>query len=205
MNIVVAGVGKAGHALVRQLDAEGHDVTVIESKSQVLEQTPDYLDVVGLQGSGTDVDVLREARAAKANLVIAATSTDETDIVICLLGRGLKEVMIAGGSRIAAYLATRLLDINIAVKIIEKNPDKALDLALRFPDVTVICRDGTDQATLLSENLDGMDGFVSLTDNDEENVIISMFAEQQGVEHVVPKVNRVELGFLLENRASPMP
>ena len=50
-----------------------------------------------------------------------------------------------------------------------------------------------------------MDGFVSLTDNDEENVIISMFAEQQGVEHVVPKVNRVELGFLLENRASPMP
>ena len=203
MNIVVAGVGKAGHALVRQLDAEGHDVTVIESKSQVLEQTPDYLDVVGLQGSGTDVDVLREARAAKANLVIAATSTDETNIVICLLGRGLKE--IAGGSRIAAYLATRLLDINIAVKIIEKNPDKALDLALRFPDVTVICRDGTDQATLLSENLDGMDGFVSLTDNDEENVIISMFAEQQGVEHVVPKVNRVELGFLLENRASPMP
>lgn len=205
MNIVVAGVGKAGHALVRQLDAEGHDVTVIESKSQVLEQTPDYLDVVGLQGSGTDVDVLREARAAKANLVIAATSTDETNIVICLLGRGLKEVMIAGGSRIAAYLATRLLDMNIAVKIIEKNPDEALDLALRFPDVTVICGDGTDQATLLSENLDGMDGFVSLTDNDEENVIISMFAEQQGVEHVVPKVNRVELGFLLENRASPMP
>jgi trk system potassium uptake protein TrkA len=181
MNIVVAGVGKAGHALVRQLD------------------------VVGLQGSGTDVDVLREARAAKANLVIAATSTDETDIVICLLGRGLKEVMIAGGSRIAAYLATRLLDMNIAVKIIKKNPDEALDLALRFPDVTVICGDGTDQATLLSENLDGMDGFVSLTDNDEENVIISMFAEQQGVEHVVPKVNRVELGFLLENRASPMP
>ncbi|WP_304415673.1 NAD-binding protein, partial [Faecalibaculum rodentium] len=89
MNIVVAGVGKAGHALVRQLDAEGHDVTVIESKSQVLEQTPDYLDVIGLQGSGTDVDVLREAGAAKANLVIAATSTDEPDIVICLLGRGL--------------------------------------------------------------------------------------------------------------------
>ncbi|WP_276925009.1 NAD-binding protein [Faecalibaculum rodentium] len=113
--------------------------------------------------------------------------------------------MIAGGSRIAAYLATRLLDMNIAVKIIEKNLDKALDHALRFPDVPVICGDGTDQATLLSENLDGMDGFVSLTDNDEENVIISMFAEQQGVEHVVPKVNRVELGFLLENRASPMP
>ena len=205
MNIVVAEVGKAGHALVRQLDAEGHDVTVIESKSQVLEQTPDYLDVVGLQGSGTDVDVLREARAVKANLVIAATSTDETNIVICLLGRGLKEVMIVGGLRIAAYLATRLLDMNIAVKIIEKNLDKALDHALRFPDVTVICGDGTDQATLLSENLDGMDGFVSLTDNDEENVIISMFAEQQSVEHVVPKVNRVELGFLLENRASPMP
>ena len=43
-----------------------------------------------------------------------------------------------------------------------------------------------------------MDGFVALTDNDEENVIISMFASNLGVQNVLPKVNRVSLGFLLE-------
>lgn len=87
MNIVVVGVGKVGHALVRQLDAEGHDVTVIENKAQVLEHTLNYLDVVGVQGSGTDVDILREAGVPRADLVIAATSTDETNIVTCLLSR----------------------------------------------------------------------------------------------------------------------
>ena len=43
-----------------------------------------------------------------------------------------------------------------------------------------------------------MDAFIALTDNDEENVIISMFAQSHGVTHVLPKVNRVSLGFLLE-------
>ncbi len=43
-----------------------------------------------------------------------------------------------------------------------------------------------------------MDAFIALTDNDEENVIISMFAQNHGVTHVLPKVNRVSLGFLLD-------
>lgn len=106
--------------------------------------------------------------------------------------------MIVGGGRITYYLTLMLLDLGIDVTIIEKNPEKCLNLVERFPNVTVIEGDGTDQELLLSENLEAMDAFIALTDNDEENVIISMFANAKGIEHVIPKVNRVELGFILE-------
>ena len=67
----------------------------------------------------------------------------------------------------------------------------------KFPQATVIHGDGTDQELLLSESLKEMDAFIALTENDEENVIISMFSQIHGVTHVLPKVNRVSLGFLL--------
>lgn len=112
--------------------------------------------------------------------------------------RNFNEIMIVGGGRITFYLTSMMLSMGIRVKIIEKNPDKCRTLALNFPDANVICGDGTDQEFLLSENLTTMDAFVALTDNDEENVIISMFASSQGVERVMPKVNRMSLDFLLE-------
>ena len=83
-------------------------------------------------------------------------------------------------------------------KIIELNKEKCINLVEKFPQATVIHGDGTDHELLLSESLEEMDAFIALTDNDEENVIISMFAQSHGVTHVLPKVNRVSLGFLLE-------
>lgn len=338
MNIVIIGDGKVGFALATQLDHEGHNVTVIDNKASVLEKTINSLDVVGVLGNGATPETLKEAGAQHADVVIAATSKDEINIISCLLARKLgarhtiarirspeyvgslnmvkeelglsleinpelvaareirrslrftssirtqsfaktrleiaeikifensplagrkvidianmyrqsvlfciveregellipngttvirkgdkvaltgrtkelqsffnelrilkndkiKDVMIVGGGRITYYLTSMLLDLGIDVTIIEKDGEKCLALVEKFPRVTIIHGDGTDHELLLSENLENMDAFIALTDNDEENVKISMFANSKGIEHVIPKVNRVELGFILE-------
>ena len=115
-----------------------------------------------------------------------------------LSDRTVNEVMIVGGGRITYYLTNMLLELGMDVKIIEINKDKCVNLVEKFPQATVIHGDGTDHELLLSESLEEMDAFIALTDNDEENVIISMFAQSHGVTHVLPKVNRVSLGFLLD-------
>lgn len=115
-----------------------------------------------------------------------------------LKDKKVEEVMIVGGGRISFYLIRLLLHLGIEVKVVEMNKDVCLQLVEKFPSITVIHGDGTDHELLRSENLEDMDGFIALTDNDEENVIISMFASSLGVQNVLPKVNRVSLGFLLE-------
>ena len=318
MKIIVVGDGKVGFAIAKQLNQEGHDITVVENKSSVLSSTMNQLDIVGVQGNGASLDTLMEARVSSSDLLIAATSTDEVNIICCLLAKKLgarhtiarirnpeynntvrlikdelglsmsinpeqaaareilrairfsnsikvssfakgrielaevkikensplsnmricdinrrmksevlfvavqrngeviipngntviyekdrvtltgsttqlekffikvgilsdrtvNEVMIVGGGRITYYLTNMLLELGMDVKIIEINKDKC--------------------ELLLSESLEEMDAFIALTDNDEENVIISMFAQSHGVTHVLPKVNRVSLGFLLD-------
>ncbi|MGN1275662.1 MAG: Trk system potassium transporter TrkA, partial [Floccifex sp.] len=112
--------------------------------------------------------------------------------------RPLREVMIVGGGKITFYLTRLLLDLGIDVRIIEKNKDRCLSLVEQFPQATIIQGDGTDHEFLMSESLQEMDSFIALTDNDEENVIVCMFASKNGVPRVLPKINRVSLGFLLE-------
>ena len=316
MKIIVVGDGKVGFAIAKQLNQEGHDITVVENKSSVLSSTMNQLDIVGVQGNGASLDTLMEARVSSSDLLIAATSTDEVNIICCLLAKKLgarhtiarirnpeynntvrlikdelglsmsinpeqaaareilrairfsnsikvssfakgrielaevkikensplsnmricdinrrmksevlfvavqrngeviipngntviyekdrvtltgsttqlekffikvgilsnrtvNEVMIVGGGRITYYLTNMLLELGMDVKIIEIKKDKCVNLVEKFPQ----------------------DAFIALTDNDEENVIISMFAQSHGVTHVLPKVNRVSLGFLLD-------
>lgn len=112
--------------------------------------------------------------------------------------RTVHEIMIIGGGKITFYLIPMLLDMGIEVKVIEIKEDRCMALVEKFPQITVIHGDGTDHELLLSESLREMDAFIALTDIDEENVIISMFAHNHDVPRVLPKVNRVSLGFLLE-------
>ena len=107
--------------------------------------------------------------------------------------------MIIGGGKITFYLIPMLLDMGIEVKVIEIKEDRCMALVEKFPQITVIHGDGTDHELLLSESLREMDAFIALTDIDEENVIISMFAHNHGVPRVLPKVNRVSL----ENTITP--
>ena len=89
MKIIVVGDGKVGFAIAKQLNQEGHDITVVENKSSVLSSTMNQLDIVGVQGNGASLDTLMEARVSSSDLLIAATSTDEVNIICCLLAKKL--------------------------------------------------------------------------------------------------------------------
>ncbi len=330
MNIVIIGDGKVGYTLAEQLSREDHDITMIEKNSFTLQRTVESLDIEGVLGNGASYKVQMEAGVNHADLLIAATSSDEINMISCLLARKLgakhtiarirnaeygpqlmllkdelglsmvinpeqataveisrlisfpsaiaassfakgrvcviavrvrpesklaglqlcqihqkfpvniligavqredqviipdgnftlepgdivhvmgdqkkialffrdvgtisrkvKRVMIIGGSRIAYYLAKILDDMRIDVRIIEQKPERCQYLDQELPHVLVIEGDGTEQNLLSEEGVDEMDAFVALTDIDEENMIISMYASRCGVNKVIAKINRL--------------
>lgn len=89
MKIIVAGYGKVGTTLVRQLSAEGHDVTVIDNDPQVLENSMDRYDVMSVQGNCASMSVLEQAKIRDTDLLIAATSEDEVNLLSCMTAHGM--------------------------------------------------------------------------------------------------------------------
>lgn len=330
MDIIIVGTGKVGYTLAEHLSREEHDVTVIDTSDEALRRANDALDVMCIDGNGASIEVLREAGADHADILIAATGLDEVNIVCCLTAKRLgakytiarvrnqeyasdfesfrtllgidllinpekstaveisrllrfpsaakiepfyrgrlelmefrareedffvgkplsllsdqvkslpilfcaadrkgeliipngtfvpragdrlyligaplgiheffkrigryapqvKRVLIVGGGRIAGYLAAILSRMNMQVKLIERSEARCRQLSERLPHCLVICGDGTDQELLDEEGMSDCDGFVALTDRDEDNLIISLYALQKGLKKVVAKCNR---------------
>ena len=330
LQIIIVGAGKVGYALADQLSREHHDVTVIDSAEESLRRVSDALDVMVVRGNGVTADVLRQAGAQQADIVVAATNMDEVNMVCCLSAKSLgarytiarirnpeylsnlssfkrdmgismvinperatareiarllrfpsaanierfcrgrvelmsfrvqkddfiagkslyslsgqlqklsmlfcaaerdgeviipngsfvpqendklyiigeatgvdqffrllgryshkaKHVMLIGGGRISIYLAELLDKMHMQVKIVERSEERCRALSERLPKAMILCGDGTDQEVLDSENLTASDAFVALTDRDEDNLIISLYAMQQGLGKVIAKSNR---------------
>jgi len=89
MNIIIAGAGKVGKVLVRQLTAEGHALTVIDQDSQVLEKLVVQYDAIGVQGNCAAKTVLEQADVQSADLLIAATNADEVNLLCCMTAHGI--------------------------------------------------------------------------------------------------------------------
>ena len=338
MKIIIAGDGKVGLALTRQLLHEGHEVTIVDSNPVVLQTNMYQYDVLAVQGNAATMEALRQARVEQADLLIAATSADEINLLCCVTAKKMnsrlhtiarvrnpdyteqlfvmreelglsmtinpelsaareifhllqfpsflhrdsfakgrveivglrvdersrlngvplhqlykiaqvkvlvcavlrggravipdgsfelkkgdrifvtaravnlaqliknlgiaeqkvRRVMLVGGGHISFYLAQRLLDARLSVKIIEQNPDRARFLAENLPGAAVVLGDGSSRNLLESEGLAEADALVSLTGMDEENIVLSMYARSQGVPKVVTKVNRLEYGNMFE-------
>ncbi len=107
-------------------------------------------------------------------------------------------MLIVGGGRLTHYLLPLLLRLKMQIKVIEVDPERADALAETFPGVEVVCGDGTDQAFLQEERIANFDVVVSLTGIDEENILLSLFAANQGVKRVITKVNRTDLLKVLD-------
>ena len=335
MDIIIVGLGKLGITMTKQLVNEGHSITVVDTNNQKLTTTVDAYDVIGVCGNGATYETLDIAGASKAKLIIAATASDELNILCCLIAnrmgtentiarvrnpdyaaqmqflrnelginmvvnpeyetaneisriirfpsaanldsfaRGkiemasirihsdnilcdsplhdlrkktkakvlvcavqrdehvyipsgdfvikcddvisitgtrselsqfmkqigvykqkIKNVMIVGGGRIGYYLSKLLSDTGRNIKLVENNYERCHHLADTLPDVTVIHGDGTDQDILEEQNIDLQDALVALTGIDEENIIVSMYAESKGVNKVITKVNRHSYSIL---------
>ncbi len=338
MKIVIVGDGKVGYTLTKSLSEEGHDLVVIDNNRRVLQSSQEALDVAVVDGNGASVEVQREAGVGTADLLIAATNGDETNLLCCMVAKKLgckhtiarvrnpeydqqirfmreelglsmvinpekaaaleifrllqfpsflkrdsfargnaelvelklkdgnalvgkamqqfrtvadvnalvcaverendifipkgnftmqsgdritiaadaadlmrliknlkvytpkaQHVMIIGGSRTATYLAQRLIRNKIGLTIIELDEKRCMDLSEMLPQATVINGNGTDQKLLLSEGIASSDAVVSLTGIDEENLLVSMFANYVGVPKTITKINRTEYNPVFES------
>ena len=330
MKIVIIGSGKVGYTLAEQLVKENHDVTIMDTQEDALRRAADALDVMAVRGNGVSASALREAGAREADLLVAATSSDEVNMVCCLTAKNLgarytiarirnpeynasirelrenlsidmvinpenataveisrllrfpsaanidtfcrgrvelmgfrlqegdfvvgkplhaqsaqvkrlsllfcavdrageviipngsfvpqvgdklyiigrpvsldqffrllgrytpkiKHVFIVGGGKVSLYLASLLQDMKMEVKVVERSAQRCRLICEQLEKTMVICGDGTDQELLQTERLPASDAFVALTDRDEDNLIISLYAMQQGVKKVIVKSNR---------------
>ena len=89
MQIVVIGCGKVGRTLIEHLAMEGHDIVVIDNNSQNIEDIVNTYDVMGICGNGAIYDIQMEAGVNKADLFISVTSSDEVNLISCLIAREL--------------------------------------------------------------------------------------------------------------------
>ena len=87
MKIVIIGCGKVGTSIARELNAENHDITVVDNDRKAVARLSETLDVMGVEGNGATYEALAEAGAETADLVIAATARDEVNLYACLMAR----------------------------------------------------------------------------------------------------------------------
>ena len=144
MKIVIVGNGKTGYVLAESLSSENHDVTLIDSDEEALNNAAERLDIMYIKGSGTSLSTLKQADAGKAGVVIAVTSSDEINMLCCTtskklgakrtiarirdpgyvidaetLGRQLEIDIVINPERSAAYEILRLVRFPAAVEIDE--------------------------------------------------------------------------------------
>ena len=116
----------------------------------------------------------------------------------------LQKVMIVGGGKTGFYLADKLSEFGIAVKVIEKSKERCYYLSTHLDDVMILHGDATDTALLEEENIDEMDAFVTATGFDEENLLLALMAKQRGIEDVISKVSRQSYKNLIEKMGIDM-
>lgn len=116
----------------------------------------------------------------------------------------LQKVMILGGGKTGLYLAQKLSEFGIAVKIIERDKTRCQYLSDHLDNVLVLHGDATEISLLEDENFDDMDAIVTVTGFDEENLLLALMAKQHGVEDVVAKVSRESYATLIESMGIDM-
>ena len=87
MRIIVVGCGNVGMTLTQQLSKEGHNITVIEEKSSVVQAVVNNLDVLGIVGNGASYSIMKDAGIESADLMIAVTNSDELNLLCCLIAK----------------------------------------------------------------------------------------------------------------------
>jgi len=123
--------------------------------------------------------------------IMATTGAGQFFQTIGVKTNRVRDCMIAGGGDTAYYLANILLKSGIKVKLVEKNQERCEELCQLLPKADIIFGDATDNQLLSEEGLENAESFVSLTNLDEENVLLSLYAKSKKVGKIVTKINRI--------------
>lgn len=89
MKIIIAGNGKVGAALTKQLSAEGYYVTLIDENQKILEESEERYDIMAINGNCASMDVLERAGIKNADLLIAVSSEDEINLLCCITAHSM--------------------------------------------------------------------------------------------------------------------
>lgn len=137
MRIILIGAGKVGYALAEHLIAEEHDVIIIDKSDEVIERCSGSLDALCIKGNGANAKILLEAGVDKANIVIASTESDESNMLACLISKRLGTGYTIARIRDPEFNESQMLlqnELGIDVAI---NPERATALEisrlLRYP------------------------------------------------------------------------
>ena len=137
MRILVVGDGKVGHTIAESLAKEEHDVVIIDKDDEALQRSEDTLDVMCIRGNGANAKTLMDAGADKADIIIAATASDEVNMLCCLLAKHMGTCYAIARIRDPEYneslnLLRNEMGIDMAI-----NPERttAVEISrlLRFP------------------------------------------------------------------------
>ena len=339
MNIIIVGCGKVGSTLVMKFSKENHNISVIDTDPDVIDQLAGTADIIGVAGNGASLNVQKEAGIKDAEVLIATTESDEVNMLCCLIAKksnkeiktivrvrnpmyldevgffreelgltmvinperaaareiarilrfpsamkidtlsggrvdllkfrigedsplsgkrimdlsqeirnsvqicavergedviipngstvlsvgdrvsfiasplnatnffnaihietnSVKDTMIIGGGKLAFYLGRMLLDTGIAVKIIDRDKNRCMELEEALRDATIINGDGTEETVILEEGLETVQSLVALTNIDEENILLSLYAKKHNPKaKIVTKVNRMMFDAIVE-------
>lgn len=163
MNIIIVGGGKVGKELVADFNEEEHNVILIDTKREITEQIQDEYDVMGICGSGTDIEVLKEAGIKNTDLFVSVTESDEFNALCCVMAKNLGAKRCVARVRNTEYFKQiaymrDALGINLII-----NPEyyagREIARNLRFPaaiKTEIFARGRVEMAEmLLPDSLDG--------------------------------------------------
>lgn len=120
MKIIIIGDGKVGYSLAENLSKENNDVTIIDKDPEALKKASEYLDVMCIKGNGVSTKILMEAGVKEADLLIAATTSDEMNMVCCLTAKKLG----------AHHTIARIRDPEYANELSVLKADLGLDMVI---------------------------------------------------------------------------
>ena len=158
MKIAVIGDGKVGRTIIEHMSREGHEIVVIDNNPKVIDQIVDLFDVMGICGSGTSYDTLKEAGVKKADVVIATTPSDEINLLSCVVAKSIGAKSTIARVRSHEYskqveLMSQQLDISMIVNPESEAATEILNI-INFPEANKV-------ETFRKEKLEIVELFIS--------------------------------------------
>jgi len=137
-----------------------------------------------------------EDRLRSGDRVMVVTVADEVSETFAFMGieevERVKRVFITGGKQLGIEVALKLEKRGVQVKLFERELARCRKISALVENTVVVHGDGTDQQTLLEENIEGIDAYLALTGDDNSNIISSLLAKRLGATKVVALVNRLD-------------